>query len=386
MLIPRARAVHPRVTRAVRQGLGMVAILLLAIAAAFAFTFVRNIGGVGTLRTLYQSWRDPGNIAFSGRVEVAIVPQAPPPWHLQDSWNDVAQFGGWWNPKNGNWPERYTPDPAATDQTFDDHDRMYILLLGVDYNHDRRGIQYTKNARTDTIIVAAVDRRANGLTLLSIPRDMQVTIPGHGTDKINAAYSLRPDGARDLTVRTVERFLGIHIDHTVVVKPYAAEHLVDALGGITIDVEKTMDYDDNWGNLHIHLKKGSQHLNGRQAVGYIRFRHDEDGDRGRMRRQQQFVNTLLSQLKRIDTLSRVEELQTAFQHDIQTTLSYEQLIDLAMLYKNFDRRKMRAISLVGHDAMLGGVYYTLPDEREKQTAVARLRNRELASARRVVRD
>lgn len=266
---------------------------------------------------------------------------------------------------------RMWQDPAK--QVFPDgQDRMNILCLGIDYNTDEKGIQYTKHARSDTVFVISIDRKAEGLSMVSIPRDMRVNIPTHGWDKLNAAYALKANGAVDLAKQTVENFLGIKIDHTIVIKPYAAEHFVDALGGVDLDVEENMDYDDHWGNLHIHLKKGYQHLNGKQAVGYIRFRHDAEGDRGRMRRQQQLVNTMMSQLKHFKTLTHLKQVQEAFKQDIQTSLTYDQLIALGMLYKGFDRKKMKSGQIAGKDDMIDDTYVMLPDEAQKRQMVATL--------------
>lgn len=258
------------------------------------------------------------------------------------------------------------------EKAFGEREKMHILCLGIDYNHDSKGILYTKYARSDTVFVVTVDRSADSLSVVSIPRDMRVEIPGHGFDKINTAYSYKADGDVDLARQTVERFLGIKIDHTLVIKPYAVEHLVDALGGVDIDVEKNMDYDDNWGNLHIHLKKGVQHLTGRQAVGYIRFRKDEEGDRGRIRRQQQFVKAMMSQLPRIQTLSNIGKVQQALKTDIVTSIAYDHLIDLGILYKGFDRKKMKSARIEGNDALIDDCYYMVADEAQKRKVVAEL--------------
>src|SRR4029079_567203 len=88
------------------------------------------------------------------------------------------------------------------------------------------------------------------------------------------------------TLETVDQFLGIRIDYYVLVKLGAMQQFVDKIGGVPVDVEKDMDYEDRWGHLFIHLKKGLQTLNGQQMEGYMRFRHDAESDYGRMRRQQ----------------------------------------------------------------------------------------------------
>ena len=151
-----------------------------------------------------------------------------------------------------------------------------VVLLGSDQ-------RTTEASRSDTIMVAA-EGDASGM--LSVPRDSRVEIPGHGKNKINAAYAY---GGPDLTVKTLEDFTGIYIDNYIVIKFHAVEDVVNALGGITIDVKEPI-------NLGIegrvfNIKPGRQVLNGGQALAYVRFRGDPKADIGRIERQQQFMAT-----------------------------------------------------------------------------------------------
>lgn len=304
--------------RKVVLALWFVGVACVGLAGGIAWALFHALGGAGTVGTVVESMRHPGERAFGAR------------------------------------------------------DALYVLCLGIDYNHDSKGILYTKYARSDSVFVVRIDKQANTLSVVSIPRDMRVEIPGHGHDKINTAYSYKANGDLDLARKTVEQFLGVHIDHTVVIKPYAVEHVVDAFGGVDLDVERDMDYDDNWGNLHIHLKKGLQHLNGQQAVGYIRFRKDAEGDRGRMRRQQQFLRAMMAQLPRVGNLSRIGQVEHSLKTDISTSLGYDDLIDLAILYKGFDRKKMKSARVEGSDQLIDGTYYMVADEAQKRKVVAQL--------------
>ncbi|HXE73682.1 MAG TPA: LCP family protein, partial [Candidatus Nitrosotenuis sp.] len=248
--------------------------------------------------------------------------------------------------------------------------RLNVLCLGIDYNYTDQGILYTKGARSDTIFVVSLDSEASTLNVLSIPRDTQVELAyNHGYEKINAAYAL---GGLDLVRATVERFLGVPIDHYVIIKVDAAARLVDALGGLSINVEKDMDYDDNWGHLHIHLKKGPQVLKGQQVVGYARFRMDEEGDRGRIRRQQQVMAALVSKLKDPALVTKYDELCRIAKENIETDFSVLDLIGLAYLYKDFDRSKMRTGAIVGDDADINGISYIIPYGPENERLVREL--------------
>lgn len=259
----------------------------------------------------------------------------------------------------------------AGKRVFGSTERLNILIVGIDYNYNDQGILYTKGARSDTILVMSLSRESNFLNLVSIPRDTQVLIaPDIGYDKINSAYSY---GGIEQARETVSDFLGIPIHHHVILKVSGAKEVVDALGGLPIDVEKNMDYDDNWGKLHIHLKKGPQVLDGEQAVGYARFRMDEEGDRGRIRRQQQVVRALGRKLKEPSMLSRLDELARVVKQNLDTDLTLMQMVDLANLYSSFNFSKMRTASIVGDDAMdANGISFILPYEPENRRTVRRL--------------
>lgn len=260
---------------------------------------------------------------------------------------------------------------TASQRVFGANDRINVLVLGIDYNHDEKGIIYTKGARSDTMMVMSLSREGKFLNLVSIPRDTQVFIgEDYGYDKINCAYSY---GGVEQAKKVVSSFLGIPIHHYVVVKVAGAKKLVDAMGGLPIDVEKDMDYDDNWGGLHIHLKKGPQVLNGEQAVGYARFRHDEESDRGRIRRQQQVIKALGAKLKEPALALRYQEMASVVKETLETDFNPLEMVDLANLYGGFDFKQMRSAAIVGDDAMdANGVSYILPYAPENERTVRRL--------------
>src|SRR3989304_3300791 len=133
-------------------------------------------------------------------------------------------------------------------------------------------------ARADSLLLASFDPATDKINALSIPRDTRAAIPGVGVTKINAAYAF---GGPGLTIRTVEDLLGVKVDFYIKLGPKSFAKLVDAIGGVEIDVEKDMKYTDNWAGLRINLKKGRQGLYGTQAGGDIRFRHHALGAIGR---------------------------------------------------------------------------------------------------------
>ena len=167
-------------------------------------------------------------------------------------------------------------------------DKSTIMIMGVDEREDDVG-------RSDTLMIATVDPKKDQAALLSIPRDTRVKINGHGWDKINAAYAY---GGEKLTQRTVEDFLGVNMDHYIIINTHAFQKIIDAIGGIDIDVEKRMYYEDPWdddGGLVIDLRPGKQHMDGKTAVTYVRFR-DEEGDIGRIKRQQKSMKACMDKI------------------------------------------------------------------------------------------
>ena len=252
-----------------------------------------------------------------------------------------------------------TPKKVA----FGQKSYLYILLCGLDYSYDSRAQRHTKDARTDTIMLVRVEPRAKDLSLLSVPRDLLVPIAGTdgAYDKVNSAYSV---GGISATKRTLENLLKIKIDHTITVKSDVVADLVDELGGVPVTVEKQMDYDDNWAGLHIHLKPGEQVLNGAQTVGYLRFRNDEEGDFGRIRRQQQFLTALVRELKSFKHLTKYDDLAEAVSRKMSTDLSIEQMAALANLYKSFPLQNMHKGRIEVADYFENGVAYLIPIEGE----------------------
>jgi LCP family protein required for cell wall assembly len=187
-----------------------------------------------------------------------------------------------------------------------------------------------------------------------------------GEAKINDAAAR---GGIPLARQTVEQFLAEPIDYTIATKVNGVQDVIDAIGGVRVDVEKDMDYEDKWGHLSIHLKKGEQLLSGEEAVGYMRFRHDAEGDFGRMRRQQQTLRALASQLKTPNTLFRLSELIDVFEEAVETDLSRQQLMALGRMFYDTNLDDVTMASLPALDRTIRGIAYLIPLQRRKELMV-----------------
>ena len=167
-----------------------------------------------------------------------------------------------------------------------------VLVLG----YDHRSWEKTTQSRSDTLLLMRLDPQAHSLTVLSMPRDMRVNIPGYGVNKLNAAYSY---GGANLALETVRQTLGIKINYLITVNFTGFRRIVDHVGGVYVDVERRYFNQNGLAGsgdyTNIDLKAGYQKLRGADALAYVRYRHD-DSDIYRLARQQAFLRELKHKL------------------------------------------------------------------------------------------
>jgi len=252
----------------------------------------------------------------------------------------------------------------APERAFAGRDELNILLLGRDVDRDNKGRICKTNGRTDTIILGHVDFRTRQVNLLSIPRDTEVRIPGYrGRHKINAAHAF---GGPQLTCATVQKLLNVHPDEFIVVDYEGFVKAIDQLGGIDVTVDKQLDYDDNWGNLHIHLKPGRQHLNGYQAMGFVRYRQSNDGrgdtDTERIARQQVFLAALRSRIVSPGSLLKLPKIVESVRGHVSGSLSLQQMMSLAYFAKTLPPDNIRMEIL---PAYAGRVFVTAREDETR---------------------
>lgn len=243
-----------------------------------------------------------------------------------------------------------------------------VLLLGVDASNNPDD-PWTAT-RSDTIVLMNIDPRTRSVNAISIPRDSKVYLSGgFGVQKINAAHAL---GGIDATKRTVEETLGVKVDKYIMVSDDAVKKLVDALGGVPIYVEKRMNYDDYSGHLHVHLNKGDNVLDGSNAVGYLRFRHDGLGDIGRTQRQQWFMRGLLEKIQTPAAIAKIPEMVNIAKTYVKTDLSLYEMTQYAAMSKSFDISKIEVATLPGSPNKRGSTSYWILDPEKTQEVVNRL--------------
>lgn len=253
-----------------------------------------------------------------------------------------------------------------------------VLLLGVDQDQ----------SRTDVVILAHWEPRHQVLSLISLPRDLQVEIPCppglegcRSPDKLAHAhaYGEAADQGPELARATVAGFLGVPVDHYVRVDFAGFARIVDALGGVTIDVEKPLDYDDPYQNLHIHLQPGVQKLDGEKALQYVRFRNDGQGDIGRIGRTQKFFFALLQSLRAEGRLSNLPQLAAELLPYVKTDLDTGTAVSLARAAANLNVGSLRVYSIPGEAKWVDGLWFWVGDP-EKTRAIVKEAILEVAPA------
>jgi len=209
-----------------------------------------------------------------------------------------------------------------------------ILVLGADADPDGT------SKRSDTIMLVRVNPQGECLSILSMPRDLIVDIPGYGKDKINTAYAV---GGMPLAIDTVKKLTGEPVHHFVLVDYSGFEQAVDALGGVYVDIDQRYFNDNSdayWGQAYepIDIQPGYQRLNGKDALAYVRYRHT-DSDFMRIARQQHFISDVKSQSVNWGNLTRIPELADTFASNTTSDIGRNDILSLTkfMLEVNRDR-------------------------------------------------
>jgi LCP family protein required for cell wall assembly len=264
-----------------------------------------------------------------------------------------------------------TPDEPA--QTF--------LIIGSDSREgvtDALGTNFGDfpGQRADVIMLVKVYPSEDRVQVLSIPRDLEVDIDGHGTNKINAAFSF---GGSELMVRTVRQVTGLDINHYIEVNFVGFADIVDELGGVVLN----FPYPARDLKSGFEIDAGTQRLDGAQALAYVRSRHYQEyrdgewvsvdaSDIGRMRRQQQIILAVLAEMKRPATLTDASGLvQTiASSLTVDSLLGQRTMLDLAWSLRSIDAAAIDAATLPTYGKMIDDRSYQLPKEPQATQVLA----------------
>lgn len=313
------------------------------------------IGGAAAFATLTQKGRDLVEV-LPGAAKMAISVQQNPNLIFDNAHSDhvnILLIG-----RDVNWKETKVFDPTTkTYRRFHVHDE-------------------NTPARSDTMIVMTLDKNRKTVRMVSFPRDARVYIPENdvqtGISKLNAAHAF---GGPELLVKTLHDELGLTIHRYAVIRFEGFKKLIDQVGGIEVNVDgalkkdpKTgkhyrghLKYDDDYGNLHIDLQPGMQTLNGQQAHDYVRFRMDEEGDPGRIRRQQQVMRALAKKIMS-SGITQIPGLVKQMREQFKPlNISDDELASAANFARNLgNAQKIQPITLFGVYTRRGSVVLNRP--------------------------
>jgi polyisoprenyl-teichoic acid--peptidoglycan teichoic acid transferase len=237
------------------------------------------------------------------------------------------------------------------------HKKINILLLGINKRKDDPG-------RSNVTCVVTVDPDTEKVSMLWVPRDSRVNIPGYEPNKIGHAYAY---GGPKLSEQTVSELLGIPIDYYVAINMDGFKKVIDALGGVDINVDKRMYYYDPYdeGEVDndglIDLQAGLQHMDGNTALQYVRFRHDEMGDIGRIERQQKFAKALLADIMSPSIITKLPSVIQEANSVFQTDMPVSQMLSLSKVITDAYKQGIQTDMVSGRPVFIDEISYWLPD-------------------------
>ncbi len=232
-------------------------------------------------------------------------------WVGHKAYNKAAEVYGVYAQIYDEYCQRRALRAASFDPRFDGYTN--ILFVGLDPGREDLGQQ------ADNMFLLSFRHEDGAVSIINIPRFTIAELPGMEgqPQRLNNAYHY---GGIRLLEQSVEKLLGVTVHHYVAVDTEALKEMVDAMGGVDVYVETTMDYEDPEGDLYIHIPKGYQHMDGDTAQKYLRFASDDLGTYGRSKRQQAFIKAVYNQLLQPDMAMKLPMLADVWQRRVNTTI------------------------------------------------------------------
>ena len=249
----------------------------------------------------------------------------------------------------GDWVQRMFGDDELTSGPLN------VLVLGVDTRPDSEEM----GSRTDTIMLVQVVPRTGDVKLLSVPRDLLVEVKPGEEDRINAAYNY---GGVDETIATLENYSGVPVDHYATIDFEGFEKVIDAMGGIRVDVGEGQ-FPEKW-----RMGGGVQRLNGHKALIYARYRGTPGADLDRMQRQRELVAALRSEALRWHTVKTLPQIMEVMNENVKTDLDLDGALTLGqILIRRGRHAEMTSQQLKGTPKTLpNGDEVLIPDEEANE--------------------
>lgn len=237
-----------------------------------------------------------------------------------------------------------------------------FLLIGLDQEEER----------SDVIILLNYNPDSGEVNLLSVPRDMRVKVRGT-FEKANALYAF---GKETLLIKGVEQLTGLKIDYYLTLNFKGFRKIIDTLDGVEMNVPFDMDYDDPDQDLHIHLKKGSQLLNGSKAEQLVRYRKGngknegyEDGDIGRIKMQQEFIKEFFAQKLKVKYLSKADDIFFILKKYMKTNIELGDIKKYLTDVKNINYDNIKTYTVAGESRYMNELWYFIADKKATKETI-----------------
>lgn len=331
------------------------------------------LGGVWSGMVFVQNWQ-----LLTARREPTAVDEPPRPSVQVPGLGQVSlpELPRPAAPAAAPAPDKPSDGPRLpTLPGWEGRERVNVLLLGIDHRDD----EPIDGSRSDTMMLVSVDPASKSVVMVSLPRDLWVTIPGYGEQRINVAHAL---GGPELAMRTVTGNFGIAVNHYARVDFRGFERVVDTLGGIPVDVERPVKDDEyptyDYGVMRVYVAPGPQWMNGSNALVYARSRHSEN-DFGRARRQQRVLVAIRDRAVQANMIFKAPELVPLAQRTVSTDFGPFDLIKLARLSSEIDRERITNLVIDANYASpfvtSDGAEVLLPNRPAIQSAITQAFNR-----------
>ncbi len=278
----------------------------------------------------------------------------------------VLFAGGFGLANNLLWPwltgNSLIADNPEEDEVLAELPGISVLLMGVDERED------DKSQRTDTMILANINNKENRISLLSIPRDTKVYLPGYGNNKINAANYY---GGPEMAMQVVSDLTGVAVDYYMTTNFNGFKDIVDALDGVTVNVEHNMNHNERayGGEYNINLQKGVQKLDGSQALMFARYRDYAQGDITRTQNQLKLLTAIGDEVMKPSVVTKLPKLVPGIYRNVDTNLGLKQLVSIANAAKNLENIQMATQTLPGYflDEQGASYWYVDPQDAREVT-------------------
>ncbi|WP_077075359.1 LCP family protein [Aedoeadaptatus urinae] len=237
------------------------------------------------------------------------------------------------------------------------NEKFQVLLIGVDSLDSKKA----KNTRSDVMMVLDIDGEKKTASLISLPRDSRVKIKDHGKTKLNHAYAY---GKANLALKTVNENFDLDIPYYIVVDYAFVKDVVNIVDGIDVDVPMDMDYEDPSADppLSIHLKKGHQHLNGDQAMQFLRFRKGyKNADLDRVKAQQAFMAAFVDKVKSSKGILHAPSLLVSYMDNTTSNMPLSKVSRMGLTMLSVGQENLETATIPGTADMIGGLSYYIVD-------------------------